>query len=84
MMSGKRHVEHEDGDERGGGQRHHGAVAQRAPADAHHRLEHDGEHRRLEPEEQRLDQADIAVERIEPAQRHDGDEAGQHEQHTRR
>ena len=47
---------------------------------ADHRLEHDGEHRRLEAEEQRLDDADIAESGIEPAQRHDRDDAGQHEQ----
>ena len=36
---------------------------QRALADPHHRLEHDRQHRRLEAEEQRRDEADVAVER---------------------
>jgi hypothetical protein len=45
-----------------------------------HRLHDDGQHRRLEPEEQRLDEADIAVERVDPAERHDRDDARQHEQ----
>ena len=34
--------------------RDHHLVLQRPPADAHHRLEHDREHRGLEAEEQRL------------------------------
>ncbi len=45
--------------------------------------EHDGEHRRLEAEEERRHEADIAEERVDPAQRHDGDDAGQNEQDAR-
>ena len=45
--------------------RDHDAVLQRALADAHHRLEDDGEHRGLQPEEQRRDDADIAEGRID-------------------
>ena len=40
----------------------------------------DGEHRGLQSEEQRLDEADIAIGRIDVAQPHDGDDAGQDEQ----
>ena len=38
----------------------HHAVLQRAPADADHGLEHDGEHRGLQAEEQRRHDADVA------------------------
>ena len=55
-------------------------VGERAPADAQHRLEHDREHRGLEAEEQRGDQRQVAERGIEPAQRHDREHAGQHEQ----
>ena len=58
----------------------HHPVLERPLADAHHRLEHDGEHRRLEPEEQRRDDADLAPGGVDQAQGHDGDEARQDEQ----
>ena len=58
----------------------HDVVLERPPADPQHRLEHDGEHRRLQAEEQGLDRADIAEDGVDPAQRHDGDDARQHEQ----
>ena len=54
----------------------------RALADAHDRFQHDREHRRLQPEEQRRDDPDLAVGGIDVAQRHDGDDAGQDEQHA--
>ena len=79
---GERQVEQGERHEGGRRQGQHHAVAQRPPADAHDRFEHDGENRRLQPEEQGLDQADIAEQRIDPAERHDGDEARQHEQRT--
>ena len=41
---------------------------------------HDRQHRGLQAEEQRLDEADIAERGIDAAQRHDGDDAGQDEQ----
>ena len=44
------------------------------------RLDHDREHRGLQPEEHRLDEADIAIGRVDIAQAHDGDDAGQDEQ----
>ena len=63
--------------------RDHDAVAQRAPADAHHRLDDDGEHGGFQAEEQRLDIADIAEGGIDVAQAHDGDDAGQDEEAAR-
>ena len=76
----ERHVEKEDRHEGGGGDADHDAVLQRLPADAHDRVEDDGEHGRLEPEEQGGDDADLPVKGIDPAQDHDGDDAGQDEQ----
>ena len=76
----KRHGEEEDGDEGGGGEPDLDGMGQRARADPPHRVEDDRQHRRLEAEEQSVDRADIAVEEIEPAQAHDRDDAGQHEQ----
>ena len=43
-------------------------------------MHHDREHRGLQPEEYRLDEADIAIGRVDVAQPHDGDDAGQDEQ----
>ena len=74
------HVEKEDRDKGDGGQRDHQPVAQRALADADHGMDDDGEHRGLQPEEHRLDEADIAIGRVDVAQPHDGDDAGQDEQ----
>ena len=56
----ERHVEGENRYEGGGGDADHHLVLQRPPADADHRFEHDRQHRRLEPEEQTLDDADVA------------------------
>ena len=39
----ERHIEEEDADESEGGDRVHQSVAQRAPADAHNRIDDDGE-----------------------------------------
>ncbi len=78
----ERQVEQED---RGEGRRRdadHDAVLQRLGAYPDHRLKDDGEHRRLEAEEQRRHQRDVAQARIDPAQRHDRYDAGQHEQHA--
>ena len=41
---------------------------------------HDGEHRRLEPEEEAGEQVGVAVGDVDRAQRHHRDEAGQHEE----
>ena len=76
-MSGKRHVQKEDADEGGGGQRDQRSVLERALADADHRLDHDRQHRRLQAEEQRRDDRHVAAGGIDVAQRHDGDDAGQ-------
>ena len=76
----ERHAEDEDRDERGGGDGDHHVVLQRPPADAHHRLEHDGEHGGLQAEEQRLDDPHRAEGGVDQAERHDGEEARQHEQ----
>ena len=61
----------------------HDPVAQRALADPHHRLDDDGEHRGLQAKEQRFHEADIAVGRVDVAERHDGDDAGQDEEPAR-
>src|SRR5262245_38223487 len=45
-------------------------------ADANHGFDHDREHSRLEAEEQRHDDRDIAPGGVDVAQHHDGDDAG--------
>ena len=72
--------EGEDGDEGEKGDGAQRGVAQRAPADADHRFEHDGEHRRLEADEGGGDRPELAVEHVEPAQGHDHDDAGEDEE----
>ena len=76
----KRNSEGEDGDEGGRGHAGHPATADRAASNPAHGLQHDRQHRGLEPEEQGLDRADIAKSGIEPGQDHDRREAWQHEQ----
>ena len=44
-------------------------LLERAFADANHRLDHDGEHGGFQAEEQRRDEADVAVHRVDVAQR---------------
>src|SRR5438132_8994156 len=56
----KRHAEEKDRDEGNDREPHHDVVLQRPPADPRYRLEDDGEHRGLEPEEGGLDDADMA------------------------
>ena len=77
---GERHVIEEDGDERNRRQRHHDVVLERPLADAQHRLDHDDEDGGLQPEEQAFDDRELAQQHVDPGQRHDGDQAGQHEQ----
>lgn len=72
----KRRSEEEDRDERNGSQPYHDRIAQRAFADTNHSLNHDGQHGRLEAEEQRLDEAYIAVGSVDVAEPHDGENAG--------
>ena len=79
----ERHVEGEDRDERGGREAKHDVVLERAPADPHHGFQHDRQHRRLEAEEQGLDDPDVAEGGVDPAQGHDGEEAGQDEERAR-
>ena len=58
----------------------HRVVLERAPADPQHRLDHDHQHGGLQAEEQALDDGDLAEQHVDPAQRHDGEQARQHEQ----
>ena len=74
------HAEKEDRDEGDAGQCDHEAIAQRAAADPDHSLDHDREHGGLQPEEQRLDESDMAESRVDIAQAHDGDDARQDEE----
>jgi hypothetical protein len=76
----KRDVEEKDRHERRRGEALHDRVLQRPLADAHHGLDHDGENGRLQSEEQRRHEADIAERGVDVAQRHDGDDAGHDEQ----
>ena len=50
---------------------------------AKHGLKHNRQHGGLQSEEESLNCADIAEYRVDPAQRHDGESAGQHEQNSR-
>ena len=59
------------------------AVLERALADPDHRLDDDRQHRRLEAEEQRHDDRNVAPARVDVAERHDRDDAGQDEQPAR-
>ncbi len=77
---GKRHVIEEQGDEGRGGERIHRIVPERALADPQHGLDHDHQHGGLQAEEQPLHDRDLAQEHVDPAQGHDREQAGQHEQ----
>ena len=74
------HTEDEDRDEGNRRDRHRDVRLERPPADPHHRFEHDGEHRRLEPEEQRVEPGRLAERRVERREDEDDDEAGDDEQ----
>ena len=76
----ERNAKEEDRHERCRRDPAHDVVLQRARADAHDGLKHDCEHGGLQAEEQRLNKGDVAEQRIDPAQRHDRDQAGEHEQ----
>ena len=76
----KRHVVEEQGDEGRRRQAAHGVVLERALADPQHRLDHDHQHGGLQAEEQALHDGDLAEQHVDPAERHDGEQAGQHEQ----
>ena len=78
----ERHAEEEDRDERGGRDPDHDLVLERAPADPEHRLKHDREHRRLQAEEERLDDPDPAEGGVDEGERHDRKDARQHEEYA--
>ena len=58
-------------------------VLEGALADPDHRLDDDRQHGGLEAEEQRRDDRNVAPARVDVAERHDGDDAGQDEQPAR-
>src|SRR5690349_734482 len=76
---GKGYMEHEYGDEGRCGERDHYVVLQRPPAYPNNSLEHHRQHGGLEPEEQARNHPNLAVERVDNAERHYGDEPGQDE-----
>ena len=80
---GKRDVEEEYPHEGCSGETLHDPVFQCPLADAHDGLDHDGEHCRLEAEEQRRHETGIAERGVDVAQCHDGDDAGHDEQAAR-
>lgn len=63
-----------------GGKGYHGTVPERPAADTKNRFEHDRQNRGLQSKEQRLNGADISEDGVDPAQHHDGNGAGEHEQ----
>jgi hypothetical protein len=78
----KGHIEQVDRDECGNGNRHISPPAQRAASHADDRLHDNGQHGRLQPEEQALQHRGIADQDIGPAQPHDGHQTGQDEQNA--
>ena len=58
----------------------HRPALERAPADPDHRLDDDRQHGGLQAEEGRGDEADLPPQRVDDAERHQGDDAGQDEQ----
>jgi hypothetical protein len=83
---GEGHVREIDGHK--AGQRHGpqdgrlGGGAQRTRADPVHRLQHDGRHSRLDAVEQASHQRQLAEHHINPAERDQDEQGGQHEQHA--
>jgi hypothetical protein len=78
----KRHVVEEQRNEGRSRQPPHRVVLERAPADPQHGLDHDHQHGGLQPEEQALHDRHLAEQDVDPAQGHDGEQAGQHEQRS--
>jgi hypothetical protein len=76
----ERHAAEEDRGKSKDGERDHRAAFERATADPVHRMQHDRQHRRLQPEEQGGDDRDLAERGVDPAQHHDRDDAGHDEQ----
>ena len=60
-----------------------GAARERAFSDAQQRFDHEGDHRGLEPEEQAFHDRLLLPEHVGDGQRHDREEARQHEQQSR-
>ena len=79
----KRDGEEEESDKGSGRNDDREPRLQGPAADPQHRLDDDGEHGRLEAEEQPGDNADIAPDHVNPAERHQRDHAGHHEQSAR-
>src|SRR4029079_19089948 len=75
--NGEGHAEEEDAEEGRAGEGDHDVVLQCALSHAHHGLNDNGEDGGLQPEEQRGDNADLAIGGIDVAERHDGDDARQ-------
>src|SRR5712691_8785621 len=71
------YAEEENPDEGGCSERQHDIGLERAFANSYNRLQHNREHRSLEPEEQRRDDADLTEQDVDVAECHDGDHAGQ-------
>ena len=72
-----------EGEERDEGERRDAAqdiVLQRAFPHPHHGFDNDGEHGGFQAEEQRGDNSDRSKQRIDDAERHDGQRAGQDEE----
>ena len=65
------------------GQHQHRPALQRTAADPLHRLQHDCQHRRFQAEKQGRDDRRAATGGIDDAERHDRDDAGEHEQAAR-
>ena len=78
------HGQEEDRDERGPGDRPLHIVLERASGDAQQRLDHDGEHGRLDADEHRLDQGQLAECRVQHRQGEHDKRARDHEQQPRR
>ena len=76
----KRQLQEGDGDEGGNRQRDHRPALERPLRNLDQRLEHDGEHRRLQPEQQALHQRHVADQQVDRRQRRDDHGARQHEQ----
>src|SRR5262249_17038924 len=68
-------AQEEDPDEASSGEADQDLVLESALADANHGFDNDRKHRRLEAEEQRDDDRNVAPARINVAQRHNGDDA---------
>ncbi|MCY1235043.1 hypothetical protein D9M72_476470 [compost metagenome] len=76
----KRRIEREDGDEGRGGDAPHPPVLQRAAADAVRRVQHQRGDRRLDAVEDAGHHRHVAEAQVDPRQRDEDEQRGQHEQ----